>query len=190
MTIPSRSSCATWIETFHGRRVDIVDPNPESILIEDIAHALALTNRFGGHTRKPYSVAEHCVRMSRIVPPELELEALVHDSAEFAVGDMPSPFKQVMPEFRIYEARMEAAIRRALNLPGPKHPEAIKYYDHVMLITEARDLGLSWWNTEKHWAMKGIDRPEPLPERIEPWSWYLAETSFMNAYNRLTHVTL
>jgi len=174
-------STATDIETFTGRHVDILDPDPAEINIEDIAHALSHTNRFGGHPKKAYSVAEHSVRMSYIVPPELALEALMHDAQEAYIGDMPSPFKKVLAEFKHYEDQLEAAVRCAFNLPGDKHPAEIKFYDNVMLITEARDLGLSWWNTDKH-----TDMPAPLVERIIPTSAPIAKRAFLERYYELT----
>lgn len=176
-------STHTWIETFTGKHVDIIDPQPESIDIIDIAHALSMCNRFGGHTSAPYSVAEHCVRMSHIVPLELALEALLHDAAEAYLGDMPSPFKKAMPEFKAYEARMEAAIRKHFGLPGDRHPDEIKYFDDQLLVTEARDLGLSWWNTGKHTGM-----PEPLVKNIVPMAWWRAESVFLDRYQALTGV--
>jgi len=174
-------STATWIETYTGRHVDILDPDPNEIVIEDIAHALANTNRFGGHTQVPYSVAEHSLRMSYIVPPELALEALMHDAQEAFVGDMPSPFKKVMPEFQGLEDSMEAAIRAAFGLPGQKHSPEIKYYDDQMLVTEARDLGLSWWNSDKHTQM-----PPPLREKIVPAGWKTVRYAFIERFNELT----
>ena len=174
------TSTATHIETFTGRNVDILDPDPNEICIEDIAHALANTNRFGGHTRVPYSVAEHSVRMSHIVPEFLAMDALMHDAQEAYIGDMPSPFKKVMQEFQFYEDRIECVIRKAFDLPGSKHDPRIKHYDNVMLITEARDLGLSWWNTLKH-----TDMPEPLPDHIYPWTWRFASISFLDRFKEL-----
>ncbi len=175
------TSTATWVETFTGKHVDILDPDPDEICIEDLAHALANTNRFGGHTSEPYSVAEHCVRMSEICPHGLALECLMHDAAEAYIGDMPSPFKQVMPDFQVFEARLERAIRIRFNLPGDHHPEAVRHYDQVMLLTEARELGLSWWKTGKHTNM-----PEPLVGELIPWDWKTAKSRFLKRFEELT----
>ncbi len=173
------TSHATWIETYTGRHVDLIDPDPSTISIRDLAHHLACTNRFGGAT-EPYSVAEHSVRMSFITPSHLRFEALMHDAAEAYIGDMPSPYKRMMPEFQRFEAKLEACIRRAFEMPGDKHPDSIKYYDNMMLITEARDLGLSWWNSNKH-----TDMPEPLDEKIEPWGHVAAEERFLERFRDL-----
>ena len=171
------TSLATWIETFTGKKIDILSPDPNEVDLLDIAHALSNTNRFGGHARVPYSVAEHCVRMVAIVPNHLRMEALLHDAAEAYTGDMPSPFKQVMDEFRRYESLMERAVRSHFGLPGDRIPGELKLYDNIMLITEARDLGFSWWNTNKH-----SDMPDPLEEEIVPWDWRTARDAYINTY--------
>jgi len=175
------TSTATWIETLTGRHVDILDPDPSEMNIEDIAHALSNTNRFGGHLRKPYSVAQHCVLMSYLCPPELAFECLMHDAHEAYIGDMPSPFKIAMPEFQRLEDNMEATVRRAFNMPGDKHPRAVKHWDQVMLMTEARDFGLSWYGTEKH-----TDMPPAHADKIVAWDWLEARTEFLFRYHELT----
>lgn len=167
------------IMTFTGKWFDILDPDPESVDIVDIAHSLAITNRFTGHSTVPYSVAEHCVRMSEIVPPELALDALMHDCAEAYVNDINSPLKnsEEMKPFRKIENRIEVVCRKALGIPGHAHDKRIKEYDMIMLVTEARDLGLAWWK----WKY-GV---EPLKETIYPWEWYEAEMLFLSRYKEL-----
>lgn len=167
------------IMTYTGKWFDILDPDPESVDITDIAHALSITNRFTGHSNVPYSVAEHCVRMSRIVPPELALDALMHDCAEAYVNDINSPLKnsEEMRPFREIENRVEAVCRKALGIPGHTHDKRIKEYDMIMLVTEARDLGLAWWK----WAYD----VEPLKETIFPWDWLRAKTLFLIRYGEL-----
>lgn len=164
------------IKTFTGRWFDTLDPDPDSVDIRDIAHALALNNRFTGHSRVPYSVAEHCVRMSHITPLELALDALMHDVGEAYLPDMAAPLKRQpeMAGFVEIEARVEAACRQGLGLPGHEHDSRIKKYDLIMLVTEARDLGLSWWD----WRYDS----EPLTETIEPWTWEQAEFRFLARY--------
>ena len=88
------------IRTFTGKVFDLKILDPESICIEDIAHALAKTTRFGGHLKEFYSVAQHSVLMAQLVPSELKVEALLHDASEAYLGDMPSPFKKMMPEYK------------------------------------------------------------------------------------------
>src|ERR1039457_118422 len=101
----TREPCSTcrmdsfdgFIGTFSGLRFWPLDPNPEKILIDDIAHALAHQCRFGGHASRFYSVAEHSVHVSRLCPPEDALWGLLHDASEAYLVDLPRPLKQ-LPE--------------------------------------------------------------------------------------------
>src|ERR1700757_1336901 len=82
-----------WIQTFSGKRFSLLEPQPDQICIEDIAHALSLQARFTGHVKYHYSVAQHCWYASQIVAPEFALEALMHDASEAYIGDMSRPMK-------------------------------------------------------------------------------------------------
>lgn len=84
------------IRTFTGKMIDLENPKVEQIDIRDIAHALAQINRYTGHTRTPYSVAEHCVLGSEIIRGEFALEFLLHDASEAYLGDVSGPLKRVM----------------------------------------------------------------------------------------------
>lgn len=172
---------ASWIETFTHKRLDFYDPDPANICIEDIAHHLANVNRFGGSIYMPYSVAQHSVIMSRICPPELALECLLHDAEEAYLGDIVRPFKSEQPNMAVAAARFEKAIRTALGMPGDTHPPEVKHWDNVMLNTEARDFKLDWYGSDKH------DLP-PAHEIlvIEPWPWDVAKAEFLYEYKRLT----
>lgn len=166
------------IETLSGEPLNVFSPDPAMIHLSDIAHGLATTRRFSGQGRGFYTVGEHCVRMSYIVPQGLELEALLHDAAEAYLGDMASPVKHSpkMAACRELEAGLQAAIRVALGMPE-KCPRSLKPWDRIMMATEARDLGLSWWNTS--------EEVTPLPEVIEPWAWQHTEARFLDRYRAL-----
>jgi len=129
----------TWITTATGRRVDYVRVGPEDIDIEDIATALSRECRFAGHCKHFYSVAQHSVLVSRLVPEELALEGLLHDASEAYLKDIPSPLKSLLPDYREIEARFDRAIRRRFGLPETPSPE-IKRADLVLLATERRQL--------------------------------------------------
>lgn len=174
------TTTATWIETYTHRQVDCLNPDPKSICIEDISHHLATTNRFSGAIYEPYSVAQHCVLMSWICPSGLAFECLMHDAAEAYIGDMVKPYKQEMPEFRGFEDIFEAAIRKAFNMPGDKHPPEVKHWDNVMLMTEARDFGMHWYGTNKHTGM-----PPAHYILIVPWHWTRARDEFRFRFNEL-----
>lgn len=129
----------TYIQTFSGQHFDLIDPQPETIRIEDIAHALSQINRFTGHTKRPYSVAQHSLQASYIVPEKFSLEALLHDAHEAYTGDVSSPLKSLLPDYRAFEDRIEAAVRRRFGLPAAMSPE-VKRADLIMLATERRDV--------------------------------------------------
>jgi uncharacterized protein len=129
-----------WIATRGGRAVDLLSPDPASIHLEDIAHALSHLCRFTGHTERFYSVAEHSVLMSYMVPPSLAVAALMHDAAEAYLGDVSAPLKSLLPKYRFLEARMEAAIHTRLELPelGVEERAIIRDADLRMLKAEQK----------------------------------------------------
>ena len=174
-----------WIQTFTGLAFYPLVPRPDDVCIDDIAHHLALQNRFTGATRLPYSVAEHSVRVMRLVESwghhELALAALMHDASESYVVDVPSPIKrhQAMAWYRECEARVMYAIceRFGIDFSGAIDP-IVKHADFVLLSTEARDL---LGPPPMEWGAM----PEPLPDRIEPWSWRGAEDEFLHLFASL-----
>lgn len=137
----------TYIQTFSGQHFDLTDPQPDTIRIEDIAHALSQINRFTGHTQRPYSVAQHSLQASYIVAPQFALEALLHDAHEAYTGDVSAPLKSLLPDYRALEDRIEAAVRSRFGLPATMSPE-VKRADMIMLATERRDVlhddGVPW----------------------------------------------
>lgn len=136
----------TAIQTYSGAMFDFLDPDPDTIIIEDIAHSLSLTNRFGGHTQKAYSVAQHCVLCAQMAPVGLSFQALMHDAQEAYVGDVATPLKQLLPDYQAMEARVEGAVRDKFGLPREFDPR-VKEVDTRMLATEAKHLGFHWWNS-------------------------------------------
>lgn len=171
-----------WIQTRSGVKFYLLDPRPEDFRIEDIAHALSMTCRFAGHVREFYSVAEHSVRVARILsahPRRVQLTGLLHDATEAYISDMARPFKR-LPEFEAYrdvEDRLmeHVAARYGLiyPLPGP-----VKLADEIMLGTEARDL---MWPVVDDWHL----RYTCLSETITPWSPTQAKHEFLDLFNRL-----
>ncbi len=123
------------IQTSSGHYVNLKSPEKSYFCVEDIAHALSNLCRFNGHCLKFYSVAQHSVYVSRVVPEEMAMDALFHDAVEAYMGDMTSPLKALLPEYRRMEKLMEAALRKSLKLSPTLHP-AIKEADLRMLATE------------------------------------------------------
>lgn len=159
----------SWILTSNGKAFDLFTPQAKMISSVDIAHALAHTCRFNGHCHQFYSVAQHCLIVSEIVPPEHKLVALLHDATEAYVGDMVRPLKQLMFEqghtlYAEVEHRVWLAICEHFHLE-PELPESVKEADMIALATERRDLmpdHPAAWD-----CLRGIT---PLNRSIPEWS--------------------
>ena len=132
---PSENS----IRTYTGLAFDLKEMNPDTICIEDIAHALSNTARFGGHLPKTYSVAQHSIETFYNAPPGEELEALMHDTSEAYIGDMPSPFKKMIPEYRKIEDKLMAVIAKKFGFEYPMSKE-LKRIDYEMYKIEVDSL--------------------------------------------------
>ncbi|MFT4700316.1 MAG: 5'-deoxynucleotidase YfbR-like HD superfamily hydrolase [Yoonia sp.] len=124
-----------WQRMLSGRRLDLLDPTPVDIEIEDIAHGLAFVARWNGQTAgdHAYSVAEHSLlvtalfcRMQPNAPVKWQLAALLHDAPEYVIGDMISPVKAAVgPDYEALDERLSAAIHIRFGLPA-KIPVAVK----------------------------------------------------------------
>ncbi len=142
-----------WQRMLSGRRLDLLDPSPSDIEIEDIAHGLARVARWNGQTVGDYafSVAQHSLLVEEIArsrnpdwAAEWRLAALLHDSAEYVIGDLISPFKTAIGlDYRAFELRLLAAIHVRFGLPA-EAPIAIraeiKAADRVAAFYEATKL--------------------------------------------------
>jgi hypothetical protein len=178
----------TWIQTYTGKAFDLLAPTPDMVCIEDIAHHLALINRFTGATREPYSVAQHSVLCSVIVPAGLELTALLHDAAEAYCTDLSRPMKEAMRACGGYEGykqiseRVERVIGLKYGVGLVDLDPAVKHADMSMLGAERAHLHHSApraWDWEHH--------PVSLPGwAIGPWSWAGAESAFLDRFRSLT----
>jgi 5'-deoxynucleotidase YfbR-like HD superfamily hydrolase len=142
-----------WQRMLSGRRLDLLNPSPLDIEVEDIAHGLARVARWNGQTKgdHAFSVAQHCVLVEDLAShlnPGLgraeRLSALLHDAPEYVVGDMISPFKAALGlDYKAFEHRLLAAIRIRFGLK-PDAPKAletfIKTCDHLAAYLEATQL--------------------------------------------------
>ncbi len=142
-----------WQRMLSGRRLDLLDPTPVDIEIEDIAHGLAFVARWNGQTLGdwPYSVAEHSLLVEQIfaradpaAPTKWRLAALLHDAPEYVIGDMISPVKSAIgPAYGALDERLTAAIHLRFGLPAmlPKTvKKAIKSADRISAWLEAVQL--------------------------------------------------
>ena len=172
---------SNWIITNSGRRFDLVSFDEDQIQVEDIASALSKLCRFGGHTRKFYSVAQHsCLVYDNLSgkPIEVRKQGLLHDSPEAYLGDVVSPLKSLLPEYTAIEKRLEKAIFSKFGLPCELHPD-VKAADLTALSTEARDLipNLDLWDN--------VLAIPPWPDKIVPWSPETAEQQFLRRFASL-----
>jgi 5'-deoxynucleotidase YfbR-like HD superfamily hydrolase len=179
-----------------GRRLDLLDPSPMDIEIEDIAHGLARVARWNGQTigEHAFSVAQHSVVVEEIVAhvqPDIEprwrLAALLHDASEYVIGDMISPFKAALGvDYRTFEDRLETAIHIRFGLPA-KTPAPIKklikqadracaYFEATQLAGFAIPEGLQLFG----------EPPAGYALTIEPWPAQLAQARYVQRFHVLS----
>jgi 5'-deoxynucleotidase YfbR-like HD superfamily hydrolase len=165
-----------WQRMLSGRRLDLLDPSPLDIELEDIAHGLARVARWNGQTSGPhvFSVAQHCILVEAIaghMEPELSasqrLVVLLHDAPEYVIGDMISPFKAVIGDaYKAVEKRLLSAIHVRFGLPALT-PAALnrvtKRADCIAAFLEATRLA----GFSREEALRIFGRPVPLPRDIE-----------------------
>ncbi len=179
-----RDNClnSSSIQTYTGRLFYPLNPVIEDIVIEDIAHSLALQCRFAGHTSEFYSVAQHSVFVSEACPTEAALWGLLHDASEAYLIDVPRPLKH-SKEFKIYrkyEKIVQDAICQRFNL-SLIQPRVVKEKDDLLLCTEARDfMGYPEWI-----------RNRPILETpLSAWSPQKAEKLFLKVFANLANNSL
>lgn len=168
-----------WIQSFLGNVVYPLDPDPSTISIIDIGHALSNQCRFLGHTESFYSVAQHCLFVSEEVPPQDALWGLLHDASEAYLSDVPRPLKK-LPEFEQYrtvERLLMKTICEVFGLPL-EQPQSVTHADLVALATEVRDLMAP---SQQPWDAM----PPPSKRRIVPLTPKEAEKRFLDRFWKL-----
>jgi hypothetical protein len=175
-----------WIRTFSGGRTYFLSPQKNEFRIEDIAHGLSNVCRFSGQVKEFYSVAQHSVHVSQLVPAQHALKGLLHDAAEAYMADTPGALKALIPGFKEIENGILDEIFHTFGL-SPGIPPVIKTADNVLLATEARDLmahdGEDWREVLRDWNLHGA---EPHSSKIIPWSAFRAEHQFLYWFKRYT----
>lgn len=185
-----------WQRMLSGRRLDLLDPSPLDVEIEDIAHGLARVARWNGQTKgaHAFSVAQHCVLVERITSElnprltrELRLAALLHDAPEYVIGDLISPFKVAIGiDYKALENRLQAAIHVRFGLP-PQLPPAMsvlfKKADLIAAYFEASQLA----GFELGVARKLFVVPPPTMKapRLVPLATADAQAQFLDRFKRL-----
>ncbi len=161
-----------WIRTYTGAQFWPLDARIDEIDIRDIAHALSMLCRYGGHCLRFYSVAEHCVLMARALPARYRFAALMHDAAEGYLVDLPRPIKRNMPDYAKFEGPLLSAIFERFGIP--ELPSAVLAADSRILVDE-QDQNMNGWVT-------GTDGLIPLGVKLQFWAPEVAEQQFLDAF--------
>jgi len=180
-----------WQRMLSGRRLNLLDPSPLDVELDDIAHGLARVARWNGQTvgGHIFSVAQHSLLVEAIaghidpdMPRDWRLAVLLHDAPEYVIGDIISPFKAVIGDaYKTIEAGLLAAIHLHFGLPA--QPAAalkrfIKQADRQAAFLEATHLA----GFAREEAIKIFGRPDPLPRTVltllEPWPVADAENRY------------
>lgn len=177
------------IQTYTGRKFDLVNPDPEKVEIVDIAWALSMLPRFTGHTRKFYSVAQHSMCVAQMLAgTPLQFEGLMHDAAEAYIGDISSPMKRLIgimgDGLKLAEAAIMSAISTRFGLVWPM-PKEVKIVDLRMLETERQSLMVAspdisledWWGP--------YEPPRPYGVEITPMDQERCFNSFLTNFSVL-----
>jgi hypothetical protein len=174
------------IRLLSGAMFDYADPAACAVTIGDIAGALSKICRFAGHITQFYSVAQHAVNVSRIVPECHAFAALMHDTAEAFTNDLPTPLKHAFPAFKELEARIEGAMAQRFGFAWPM-PEAVRHADLTMLAVEKiafkRD-------DDSEWACLASITPADVRRALgqcwlQPMTHQQAEALFLERYDEL-----
>ena len=168
-----------WIQTFTGRKFWPIDPRPEEIFLEDIAHSLACQCRFAGHAKCFYSVAQHSFLVSTICTIKNSKWALLHDATEAYLVDLPRPIKRYSKlgeEYKKIEKALMDCVCQRFGIDTDE-PEEVKESDSRILMTEKRDLLL----VGERWP----ETAEPIGRRIIAWDWKQSENVFLAAASSL-----
>lgn len=190
-----------WQRMLSGRRLDLLDPSPLDIEIEDIAHGLARVARWNGQTdgEHAFSVAEHSLLVEKIVTelePKLDrrfrLAALIHDAPEYVIGDLISPFKAALSlDYRAFEARLLAAIHLRFGLPAELPDDVTRlikradkiaaYYEAIRLAGFSRAEARRFFGQPRGLSPALVDRLSHL----RPLPASQGEAEFLKKFNEL-----
>lgn len=171
-TIPLRS----------GAYFDFLDPESCPFTIEDVAWGLSNIARFTGQSHRFYSVGQHSLHMSWVVPEEHAFAALMHDAPEFVLGDMSKPLKLLCPDYCALEKKIEPVILARFGLSFPLDP-VIKDADVRMLATEQQQL---WGERVKadNW-LTTVQGKEPWPICLPKWPKSKVFARFLRRFDEL-----
>lgn len=179
-----------YIRTYSGGKF-YTTPTTDQVLLMDIAVPLSRAPRFAGHSRFEYSVAAHSIHTSLMVPPSLRLQALFHDASEAYLADIPSPFKALMPDYKILEDGIMRAVAKKFKFTWPVDP-LVKQADAAALWLERQALFTSTVGEDDD-VIPYICPPVEAATTLDyswdfhKWSWMRCEqvaTEFLNYASR------
>lgn len=174
-----QAAIGEWMQTVSGGVYWPLDPRPQDVKIEDIAHGLSMMCRFNGHVRRFYSVAEHSLLVSMQVPSEHALQGLLHDATEAYLADVIRPIKSHLTNYQELEHRNWVVIAGVFGVPVTLAPE-VKHADNTVLLAEKAALmdpsPIAW-----EWAA-GL---EPAPVRIQCLRPSIARYAFLKRFAHL-----
>jgi hypothetical protein len=173
-----------YFRTYTGKHVHPLSPSADEIDIEDVAHSLSQMCRFLGHTDGFYSIAQHSVLVSELVPRQDALWGVLHDASEAFLCDLPAPIKRdpEMGFYRIAEDRLMRAICRKFGL-RPEMPASVMAADKVALATEFRDVTTM---DDPDWIVAECGVAPLSDYAIFPWPAAVAEDRFLRRFWELT----
>jgi 5'-deoxynucleotidase YfbR-like HD superfamily hydrolase len=198
----SRSTSRAWQRMLSGRRLDLLDPSPADIAIEDIAHGLARVARWNGQTvgAHAFSVAQHALVVEQItsaldpiLEPRWRLAALLHDAPEYVIGDLISPFKAAVGlDYKSFELRLLRAIHVSFGLPAELPAAvtaAIKHADRIAAYFEATRLAGFTLDEADRYFGEPAELPPVLTEQLSMLagqSTMEAQADFLAAFKALS----
>lgn len=172
-----------WIALLSGATFNYNQPEKSDVTIDDIASALSNVCRFSGHLPVFYSVAQHLVNTSYIVPEEHAFTALMHDTAEAFTNDLPTPLKWALPVFKELEVKIESAMANKFGFEYP-YPDPVKLADTQMLLLEKK-----YVKQDPHvWEYYGDVEYEHLLDKVDLKGWQpvRAKREFLERFYELT----
>lgn len=186
------SSSNDWIQTHRGAKFHFWGSDPDEIHIEDVARGLAQTARWRGQYRDEvdfYSVAQHSVLGTQMAPSYAKKCFLLHDGAEWPLGDMAKPIKGFLPDYRKLENHIFSKIAVRFRVPvSDRVLKTVKIIDNWLLWSEAEQL-LTNPALLSEWQLPRLENPwAPKRFKIRPWSPKESEKKFLQTYEALWNV--
>ena len=170
----------SYITTFTGINFFVDKYTEDDFDIVDIAHALSNNCRWAGHCSAYYSVAQHSVYVSRFME-KLKMYGLLHDGSEAFACDMPTPWKEKLPDFQKMENRLQNKIYKKFlgAIPTDEEHEYLKVYDRLMLDFEGSIFIKNWHNPIDTSIIQQVD------DLFDPWEPKEAKEMFLKEFRKL-----